>query len=500
MRAVTTEPATLTRLASVIALGLTLPKTDMRPLMKALFGERYPKRHCVESMFRDAYSLAVDEGDGVPWAGLINPDNSTSGPYGGTSVVWMPSKEHGSLLTFVVGTKGLSPDEGILTRPGHRRRIAALRRYLARLGVETWTKPDPAALGVQVPEEVERRFPGFESAFKRYGHEFYCVAQVPLDDPQKAERVVQVFFDLYAFERGWQVLSAASDEYRAFHAALRSDLFPRVDAPLVNDLLRSRRFVILQGPPGTGKTRLTQEVATEFFSSRAMTVQFHPAVTYEDFVVGLSPDPVDAGLRFRVRPGWLLLAAEQAADRPFLLIVDEVNRADLGKVLGEAIYLFEAGEVGGPNARVVQLPHAVNGEGTFKFPKNLYVLATMNTADRSIATIDLAIRRRFAFVTMMPSREVVAQQETLPLATAVFDRLSDLFIEHAPDDALDLLPGHSYFLAATDAELRERFRYELLPLLDEYLRQGFLGPATTELHAVRDAIDDAVSGNAAPIG
>ena len=147
-----------------------------------------------------------------------------------------------------------------------------------------------------------------------------------------------------------------------------------------------------------------------------MTVQFHPAVTYEDFVVGLSPDPSEGKLRFEVRRGWLLDAARQARGEDFLLVIDEVNRADLGKVLGEAIYLFEAGEIGGERARRVKLPHAVDGEDTFSLPEGLYVLATMNTADRSIATMDLAIRRRFAFVNMTPARAVVALQE-LPLAT-----------------------------------------------------------------------------------
>lgn len=174
------------------------------------------------------------------------------------------------------------------------------------------------------------------------------------------------------------------------------------------------------------------------------------------------------------------------------MVIDEVNRADLGKVLGEAIYLFEAGEVGGERAREVELPHAVDGKRRFSIPENLYVLATMNTADRSIASIDLAIRRRFAFVAIPPKRAVVADQR-LTQATEIFDRLTDVFVEHAPDDALELLPGHAYFLAKSEAELHQRFRFELIPLLDEYLRQGFLGPAATELNAVRDEIDDIVS-------
>ena len=174
------------------------------------------------------------------------------------------------------------------------------------------------------------------------------------------------------------------------------------------------------------------------------------------------------------------------------MVIDEVNRADLGKVLGEAIYLFEAGEVGGERARQVELPHAFDGERRFSIPENLYILATMNTADRSIASMDLAIRRRFAFVNVPPQRQVVAKQG-LALATEVFDWLTDVFVEHAPDDALDLLPGHAYFLASSEAELLQRFKYELLPLLEEYLRQGFLGSAAGELYAVRDRIEDKVS-------
>jgi len=481
----------LTDLSILIRDGLPAPEGAARSSLGALFGGRYYQRYADQTGIRDAFALASGDGsDGVPYAGLIHVDNPPSGPYGGTSVVWFPVEGQGSIIGLGVGTRGLSPDEGILTRPGHRRRIAALRRYLSRIGTEAWSKPDPSALGVSVPTAVRARFPGFERAFRRYEREMYCIARVP-SEQEKAIQVVQAFFDLYAYERGWRVLKPYEAEYDAFHSALRQDLFPTVSAKLVYDLLRYRRFVVLQGPPGTGKTRLAEEVMAQFFAGRGTTIQFHPAVTYEDFVVGLSPDPKEGTLKFRVRPGWLLQAATAAIDTPHLLVIDEVNRADLGKVLGEGIYLFEAGEVGGERARKVELPHAVNGAKYFSIPENLFVLATMNTADRSIAGMDLAVRRRFAFVTVPPQRSVVAAQD-LPLATEMFDRLTDIFVEHAPEDALDLLPGHAYFLAGHEAALRERFRYELLPLLDEYLRQGFLGPAASELHAVRDALEDAV--------
>jgi len=141
------------------------------------------------------------------------------------------------------------------------------------------------------------------------------------------------------------VRASAQQETEEFYASLHEHLFPEVTPASVNALLRERRFVVLQGPPGTGKTRMAEQVRREYFESRGRTVQFHPAITYEDFVVGLSPDPSDSGLTFRAKPGWLLQAALEAHDVPYLLIVDEINRADLGKVLGEAIYLFEPGEV-----------------------------------------------------------------------------------------------------------------------------------------------------------
>ena len=164
----------LSRLADVIRQGLrSAPEKGVRPLLEALFGERFQKRHFEPSLIRGAYALAsAEEQDGVPFAGLIHPDNPPSGPYGGTSVVWFPTSDSGSLIGFGVGTRGLSPDEGILgilTRPGHRRRLVALRRYLKELGVEAWTKSDPSALNLPVPKAARECFPGFERVFQRYG-------------------------------------------------------------------------------------------------------------------------------------------------------------------------------------------------------------------------------------------------------------------------------------------------------------------------------------------
>jgi 5-methylcytosine-specific restriction protein B len=479
----------------VEAIRQGLPKeagSGIRKIVAAMLEEHFPKRLSQQVQIRDAYALGQgEEKDGVPYAGLIHPDNPESGPYGGTSLVWFPTGDHGSLMSFVVGTRGLSPDEGILTKPGHRRRLAALRRYLSELKVPVWTKTDPSALDQTVPKVAQELFPGFESVFKRYGEVLYCLAKVP-EDAEAARTVVSAFLALYAHERNWQPLAAYRAESEEILGAMWGRMFDRVDATRVHDLLRERRFVIIQGPPGTGKTRLAEQVLREQFAGRGMTVQFHPAVTYEDFLVGLSPDAESGELRFDVRPGWLVRASRLAEQGPALLVIDEINRADLAKVLGEAVFLFEPSEVGGPRARCVRLAHPVNGSAEFRMPENLYVLATMNTADRSIAPIDIAIRRRFAFVTLRPQRNVVVGTG-LALALKVFDDLAGVFVEHVPEDGLDLLPGHAYFLAGDEAELRRRFRYELVPLLDEYLRQGLVGPAASELQAVRDSIADLAS-------
>jgi len=481
----------LADLTNLIQQGRGAPEGALRKSVDALFGERYQRLAAKDAQVRDAYALARDDTDaGVPWAGLINPDNPNSGPYGGTSVVWFPG-ESTTLIGFGVGTRGISPDEGILTRPGHRRRVAALRRLLARRGVVIWSKSDPAALGVSVPKTFSSKFPEFAGTFKRYANEMYCVAQVPAQR-ELAEEVVRSFLDLYAYERDWPLLRAHAAESNELLASLREQLFLIPTVESIAQLVRARRFVILQGAPGTGKTRLAENVRREAFGARGFTIQFHPSVTYEDFVLGLSPDAVDAHLRFRVRPGSLLEAASAASSGDFLLVIDELNRADLGKVLGEAIYLFEPGEVGGKDAREIRLPHAVNGSATFRLPESLYVLGTMNTADRSIATIDLAIRRRFAFVTVPPDRSAIVVNAP-PEALAFYDELADAFVEHAAEDALDLLPGQAYFLCPDVSTLHSRVRHELLPLLDDYLRQGLLGPATGELQAIRDRFDDRVN-------
>jgi 5-methylcytosine-specific restriction protein B len=273
----------LTELAEFIRLGRTDANGKARELLANLFGGRYHKSCAKDALIRDALGMAgsqdEDRAEGtsgsgrpenVPFAGLTAPDNPPAGPYGGASVVWFPVPGEGSLLTFVVGTRGLNPDEGLLTRPGHRRRVAALRRRLAALGVPCWTKSDPSALSVPIPEVTRRQFAPFDRALKRYGQQLYCIARVPKDDSQKdlARTVVRAFFDLYAHERNWTTYKEAQADSLALMDELRADLFPPVTQDQVYGLLLQRRFVVLQGPPGTGKTRLAGLILKGNFGGR----------------------------------------------------------------------------------------------------------------------------------------------------------------------------------------------------------------------------------------
>ena len=163
----------------------------------------------------------------------------------------------------------------------------------------------------------------------------------------------------------------------------------------IERLLEEKGQVILQGPPGTGKTYVARELAECLAGSRERVrlVQFHPSYAYEDFVQGYRPSIVDGRPGFVLKDGPLVEMAEAARkaprDQKHFLVIDEINRGNLAKVLGELYYLLEYRD------EKMRLQYS---DADFSLPPNLYIIGTMNTADRSIALVDLALRRRFSFV------------------------------------------------------------------------------------------------------
>ena len=165
------------------------------------------------------------------------------------------------------------------------------------------------------------------------------------------------------------------------------------------DQLRRKQQLILYGPPGTGKTYLAERLARYLVNGGGFSefVQFHASYAYEDFVQGIRPQVVEGALHYELAAGRFLrfcAKARQAGEKPCVLIIDEINRANLARVFGELMYLLE----------YRHRPIALAGGGPkFSIPANVYLIGTMNTADRSIALVDQAMRRRFSFVRLRPN-------------------------------------------------------------------------------------------------
>ncbi|MBO4738466.1 MAG: AAA family ATPase [Bacteroidales bacterium] len=165
-------------------------------------------------------------------------------------------------------------------------------------------------------------------------------------------------------------------------------------------------------------------------------------------------------------------------NKNFVLIIDEINRGNVSKIFGELITLLEADKrLGGDHPIKVTLPYS---KESFGVPSNLYIIGTMNTTDRSVGNIDYAVRRRFAFVTLESKKEVIEEHykndEILKnKALALFEAIESFLKKHKFEmDFADLMVGHSYFLAKNEEDLELKWRYEIVPLLHEYYKDGII--------------------------
>lgn len=212
-------------------------------------------------------------------------------------------------------------------------------------------------------------------------------------------------------------------------------------------------------------------------------IQFHPSYTYEDFVRGIVSKPSDenAGIIYQSENKILSDLADKAiedVENNYVLIIDEINRANLSSVLGELIYALEY------RGEAVESMYEVDGSREMTLPPNLYIIGTMNTADRSVGHIDYAIRRRFAFVDVPPKK--LSDTDEIYFNTKGFEDVELLFTQNfvSPEfDAKDVQIGHSYFIVKkteeqTETERDDVFRmkmnYEVKPILREYIKDGIL--------------------------
>lgn len=242
------------------------------------------------------------------------------------------------------------------------------------------------------------------------------------------------------------------------------------------EILEYKKNIILQGSPGVGKTytgkRLAWAMMGEKDNSRIMQVQFHQSYTYDDFIMGLRPTE-SGGFRFEHGPFYDMCkkAAADINHRPYFFIIDEINRGNMSKILGEMFSLIEK------DHRNEEIMLKYNGE-MFSVPDNLYIIGTMNTADRGLVMLDYALRRRFAFITVEPKFKSPGFRQLLSYSNnQKFNRITREIIGLNDDICKDemLGPGfqigHSYFCIrekVTDQVLRNIIKFEIMPLLDEY--------------------------------
>ena len=297
---------------------------------------------------------------------------------------------------------------------------------------------------------------------------------------EAAERGLQLDHRLDAQSVVWATREQSAEddgkgdgvEHGMDFAALAEELCLPIDfLETINALRKEKQQVIFQGPPGTGKTYVARELAQHIagLTDRVTLVQFHPSYAYEDFVQGYRPTLDNGNAGFKLQEGPLLRAAQKAQGEPdadHFLVIDEINRGNLAKVFGELYFLLEYRD------REINLQYS---DEKFSLPDNLYIIGTMNTADRSIALVDLALRRRFYFVEFYPDKEPIKgllrrylkrESPGMEWMADVVDRANELL----RDDRHAAI-GPSYFMKPDLDEdaVRRIWQYSVLPYIEERL-------------------------------
>lgn len=405
--------------------------------------------------------------------GCINEGEDVSGAYSDLSVVIFPSNEPEDIndrwiIALGVGSLGFKNDYNIVSLPGTR------RLFMKYLDKNTFIKNDfmdvETSDGFSTFCDENEISDTLYNAVKSYGKVLLTSTLFDPNDEDSTKRIISKYLALYANLRQWP---SNNEQRRGVKDALNIEQSIIRDLDNVKELVKRRKFVVLQGAPGTGKTRLAKMLPGE--NDIVFFTQFHAETTYSDFIYGIVPDVNSNNLKYSAKEGIFVQAirkAQEDKNKNVYLIIDEINRANLSNVLGASFYLFEP-TMASNNVEIEVCP----GLQLAQLPENLYVIATMNTADRSLAVVDFALRRRFAWYTIFP-HEITVDKEHY-FCREEFNAIADIFERYASDEELNLQPGHAYFIVPNDDRdaISNRLKYEIMPLIKEYLLDGMLSRA-----------------------
>ncbi|MEE4194402.1 MAG: AAA family ATPase, partial [Anaerolineae bacterium] len=379
--------------------------------------------------------------NGGAYFGVINGTEEFSGRYHDLSVVIFPASEVNQswVISLGVGTLGFKDDYELASLPGLR------RRYLAILSEKGFAKTSLVDIEKGLPKAFRDTIPHLQKTFKTYSN-MLPICDV-IEDPMSEEGIntIRAFLAVFAEFKAWASNNAQRTAIQK--AIQRSTREKSVnERKEVLDLLLARKFLILQGAPGTGKTFLAGRIAEKF--DQTFFTQFHAETSYSEFIFGIYPSLSGDDVQYKGKQGVFLEALSYAIEHPsetVLLIIDEINRANLSNVLGPVFYLFEYGA----EKRELELRiNLVEDMSLTALPQNFYVIATMNTADRSLAVVDFALRRRFAWYTMYPhDLSKVDLHSGQEFFAEYFLKMHSIFQRFAENADLALEPGHSYYLA-----------------------------------------------------
>lgn len=407
--------------------------------------------------------------------GCINEGEDVSGAYSDLSIVIFPSNEPIDaddrwIIALGVGSLGYKNDYDLVSIPGTR------RLFIKYLDKKSFIKNDfmdiASSDGFLTFCSESNISDTLNNAVKEYSKVLLACTLFDPNNKSMAEEIISKYLSIYANLRRWP---SNNSQRKAVRSALDVTAPSVDDENNVRNLIANRKYVVLQGAPGTGKTRLAKRLPLE--NDIVFFTQFHAETSYSDFVYGIVPDVNAGNLRYAAQKGVFIKAIEEALKpenqtKRVYLIIDEINRANLSNVLGPSFYLFEP-TMTSHNVKIEVCP----GLELEQLPENLYIIATMNTADRSLAVVDFALRRRFAWYTLYAHEVAVDPNQFF--CRDEFNAIADIFEQYASDEELNLQPGHAYFIVSNTKheEIDNRLRYELMPLIKEYLLDGMLARA-----------------------